>query len=68
VGGDVAAVQAALDALGVERRRDGRTGDIVHPSLAYLVQSDGTIAYASSGAQAQLVDLGGRLGWGDRTR
>ena len=67
VGGSIEAVEAALDAWGIARQRNQRTGDIVHPALVYLTESDGTLAYASSGARADLVALGERLGWGSNT-
>jgi protein SCO1/2 len=63
VGGPVEVVEAALDAWQIPRERDTRTGDIVHPPLVYLVEGDGTIAYASSGGLEQLVSLAERLGW-----
>lgn len=68
VSGTVDAVQAALDAWGVERRRDMRTGDIVHPSLVYLVAAEEGIAYLSRGARPELVALGERLEWRGLTR
>lgn len=61
VGGDVAAVEAALDGWGVPRERDERTGEITHPALTFLVEADGTVAYASGGAPAQIVTLARRL-------
>ena len=61
VGGGVAAVEAALDAWGVPRERDERTGEVSHPSLTFLVEGDGTVAYATSGAPTQLVALARRL-------
>lgn len=60
VGGDPDAVTAALDAFGMAHQRDPRTGDIVHPPLVYVVQSDGTLAYASTGATHHLVQLAQR--------
>lgn len=61
LGGEVAAVEAALDAWNVARVRDGRTGELVHPALVYLVEPDGTVAYASTGAPSQLDALARRL-------
>ncbi|MDP2956694.1 MAG: SCO family protein [Longimicrobiales bacterium] len=61
LGGGVEAVEAALDAWGVPRERDERTGEISHPSLTFLVEGDGTVAFATSGGVAQLVDLARRL-------
>jgi cytochrome oxidase Cu insertion factor (SCO1/SenC/PrrC family) len=65
VGGSVDSVQAALDGWGIQRQRNTRTGDIVHPTLTYLVEEDGTVAFASSGARAEVAGLGERLGWGN---
>jgi hypothetical protein len=31
--------------------------------LVYLVEADGSLAFASTGARAQLVGLAERLGW-----
>lgn len=61
LGGSVDAVEEALTAWGVARDRDEATGDVAHPALVYLVERDGTVAYASSGATEQLVALGRRL-------
>jgi protein SCO1/2 len=57
LGGDVESVEAALDAWGVPRERDARTGEISHPALTFLVEADGTVAYATGGAPAQIVTL-----------
>lgn len=59
--GPVERVQAALDAWQVSRRRDETTGDIVHPALVYLVDEEGTVAYASTGGVRALVELAGRM-------
>jgi len=61
VSGDVEAVEAALDAWGIPRDRDTRTGDVTHPALVYLIDSDGTLAYASTGGPEQLSSLARRL-------
>lgn len=61
VGGAPEAVTAALDAFGMAHRRDPRTGDVVHPPLVYLVESNGTLAYASTGAASDLTQLAERL-------
>ncbi len=58
VGGEVAEVEAALDAWGIARTRDTRTGDIVHAGLVYGIEADGTIAYAATGGRGQLVQVG----------
>jgi cytochrome oxidase Cu insertion factor (SCO1/SenC/PrrC family) len=59
--GAVGEVEVALDAWRVGRVRDGVTGDITHPALVYLVEPDGTVAYASTGAAGQLQELARRL-------
>lgn len=56
--GEVAKVQRTLGAWNVARVRDPATGDVIHPSLVYLIDRRGTIAYASgepTDALAQLV-------------
>lgn len=59
--GTVEDVEAALDDWRVGRVRDAVTGDITHPALIYLVEPDGTVAYASTGARGQLEALARRL-------
>lgn len=61
VGGAPEAVTAVLNAFNMSHRRDPRTGDIIHPSLVYLAEADGTLAYASTGATTHLVQLAARL-------
>ncbi len=61
LGGEVGAVEAALDAWGVTRQRDERTGEVVHPSLIYVLDAQGRIAYAAAGGVAVLVELVKRL-------
>jgi cytochrome oxidase Cu insertion factor (SCO1/SenC/PrrC family) len=61
VGGGVEAVNEALDAWGIPRERDLRTGDIVHPGIVYLVEPGGTIAYGVTGGPLQLESLARRL-------
>lgn len=57
--GEVEDVNAALDAWGMTRQRDPRTGDITHPPLVFVLDPGGTVAYASTGggvrALAELV-------------
>jgi cytochrome oxidase Cu insertion factor (SCO1/SenC/PrrC family) len=62
VGGPVDAVEAGLDAWDISRTRDLRTGDVLHPGVIYLVDSDGTVAYASTGGVEHVVSLFDRLG------
>lgn len=59
--GEIGDVESALDAWNVARERVETTGDIVHPPLVYLVEEDGTIAYASTGSKGQLLTLLARL-------
>src|SRR5690606_35522391 len=56
LGGDVTTVEAALDAWEVERSRDERTGDIAHPSLAYVIDREGSIAFVTTGITTQVVE------------
>ena len=60
--GEVADVQAVLEAYQVPSERDGKTGDIGHPSLIYLLDADGMIAYTFSNPSAEwLVDASRRM-------
>lgn len=59
--GPIPAVEAALDAWNVARVRDEQTGDVTHPALVFIVEADGTVAYGSTGAMEQLVELARRL-------
>jgi cytochrome oxidase Cu insertion factor (SCO1/SenC/PrrC family) len=61
VSGSVEHVNAALDTWNIPRDRDEVTGDITHPGIVYMVESDGTIAYGSTGGVAQMVSLARRL-------
>lgn len=61
LGGGVDAVEATLDAWEVPRRRNERTGEVTHPSLVYVIDAEGRIAYASTGGVAALVSLVRRL-------
>jgi len=61
LGGEIAEVEATLDAWGVNRRRDARTGAITHPALVYVLDADGRIAFAANGGVASLVELVRRL-------
>jgi protein SCO1 len=60
--GSVDEVEATLDGWEVARSRDERTGEVTHPSLLYVLDRDGTIAYASTGGIDALVSLVERLG------
>ncbi|MDX1624284.1 MAG: SCO family protein [Gemmatimonadota bacterium] len=59
--GEPEVVEAVLDAWEVPRRRDRRTGDVVHPPLVYVVDPDGAIAFAATGRPETLVRLADRL-------
>lgn len=61
VSGEVADVEEALDAWGIPRERDERTGDITHPGLIYMVDEEGTLAYQSTGGVAQVLSLARRI-------
>jgi protein SCO1 len=59
--GAVAEVEAVLDAWDVPRSRDMSTGEVTHPSLAYVIDRDGSIAYATTGGTAAMTSLVQRL-------
>lgn len=61
VSGEIEDVNKALDRWMVPRERDLKTGDITHPAIVYLVEADGTIAYGSTGGNAQMLSLVERL-------
>ena len=61
LGGEVAEVEAVLTAWNVARRRDEKTGEVIHPSLVYIVDAAGRIAFAATGGSETLVALLGRL-------
>jgi protein SCO1/2 len=61
LGGTVADVEAALDAWNVPRARDLETGEVTHPSLVYVIDGNGRMAFASTGGAAALVSLVERL-------
>lgn len=61
LGGQIAAVEATLDAWRVPRSRNLRTGEVTHPSLVYVVDRDGRIAFTASGGAQVLASLVRRL-------
>lgn len=61
LGGTVEAVEAALDAWQIPRTRDTTTGEVTHPSLVYIIDREGRIAFASTGEVETLVGLLNRL-------
>ena len=61
LGGSVEEVEAALDAWNVARTRNAITGDVAHPPLTYVVDSDGTIAFATLSGRQTIAALIERL-------
>ena len=61
LGGSVADVEAALDAWKIERRRDERTGEIVHPTSVYIVDRAGQLAWIAPADGGRLAALAGAL-------
>lgn len=61
LGGDIPAVLAELEAWDVEIRRDSLTGDVTHPALVYVLDRQGRIAFATTGAGEHAIDLIRRL-------
>ena len=61
VSGDTAAVLRTLDAWNVPHARDGASGDIIHPSVVYLVDAGGRIIYAAAAQADAIVTLAGRI-------
>ena len=59
--GAIPDVEAVLDAWEMPRTRDAATGEVTHPTLVYLVNPDGRVAYASNGGAETLAALARRL-------
>jgi protein SCO1 len=59
--GAVEDVESTLDAWDVPRSRDLRTGEVTHPSLVYVIDRAGRIAFASTGGTEALISLVQRL-------
>ena len=59
--GDVADVEKVLDSWNVPRKRDTRNGMVTHPSLMYIVDANGRIAFGSTGGTNNIVTLAKRL-------
>jgi len=55
--GEVDEVNEALDRWNVVRERDPRTGEVVHPTLVYVLDPSGRIAYATTGGVPALLEL-----------
>ncbi len=61
LGGSVEEVEQVLEAWNVARFRDPATGEVEHPSLVYVLDREGRIAYAAAGGADFLVALLERL-------
>ena len=59
--GTVAEVESVLDAWGIERSRDVRTGDLLHVPRVFLVDRAGNLAYEADAEAGLLADLARRL-------
>ena len=57
------AVEQLAERLGLEvpRERNLQTGDIVHPSLVYILDAEGTVAYGATGHARLMEELLRRL-------
>jgi len=55
--GSPAEVESVLDDWEVPRSRDATTGEVTHPSLLYVIDPAGRIAYASTGGDAAVAEL-----------
>lgn len=55
--GDIEAVLGTLQAWGVPRSKDPRTGEITHPVLTFLIDRQGRIRYAVNGAASDFRKL-----------
>lgn len=59
--GSVAQVENVLDAWGIERSRDGRSGDLVHVPRVFVIDREGILAYEADPDAALLAELADRL-------
>ena len=59
--GPVPAVEAVLDAWGIERSRDPRNGDLAHVPRVFLVDRDGVLAFEADADADLLVELAREL-------
>lgn len=55
--GRVEEVERVLDAWGIARQRDASTGEITHPTMAYLVDRAGRLVYVAPSDPARLSAL-----------
>lgn len=53
--GEVEVVERTLNAWRIPRVRNGRTGDISHPALVYVIGPGGRITYVVSGTATQII-------------
>jgi protein SCO1 len=65
MGGAVESVEAVHAAWEVPTSRNEQTGEVTHPALAYVVDEEGRIAFASTGGSDVLIELLKRLHTGD---
>lgn len=61
LGGSVEQVETVLDAWNVARTRNPVTGDIAHPPLTFLLDAEGTIAFATVSGRQTMAGLIDRL-------
>lgn len=54
---EVASVERVLDAWGIARQRDGSSGEIVHPTTAYLVDRGGRLRYVTPSDPSRIAEL-----------
>lgn len=59
--GSVDSVAVALDRWGIPRSRDPRNGEVTHPTMVYLLDQAGRIAYAVTGDAEVIAQLVRRL-------
>lgn len=59
--GPVPEVEAVLDAWGIERSRDPRSGDLAHVPRVFVVDREGNLAYEADADAGLLADLARRL-------
>jgi cytochrome oxidase Cu insertion factor (SCO1/SenC/PrrC family) len=57
LGGSVVDVERTLDAWGIARERDARTGAIAHPTAVHLVDARGRLAWIAGGSPESIAAL-----------
>ena len=55
--GSVADVEAALDALGITRRRNETTGDMYHATTVLILDAGGRIGWRVDGGSGGVADV-----------